>query len=133
MASRSATIVSRGRCCRPPPCRAPAASLPPSLPLSRRHRCAPAVWDDGIKAVSPAAKVGTLETRIADNSGDAAVLWQDAQHRFIQVYTGQAKAGLVAVEPMSGSTDCFNNGDGLVVLQAGEEWYGAFGVKMAEA
>lgn len=92
-----------------------------------------AVWDDGIKAVSPAGKVSTLETRIADSSGDAAVLWQDAQHRFIQVYTGQAKAGLVAVEPMSGSTDCFNNGDGLVVLQAGEEWYGAFGVKMAEA
>ena len=27
---------------------------------------------------------------------------------------------LVAIEPMSGSTDCFNNADGLVVLQAGE-------------
>jgi aldose 1-epimerase len=91
-------------------------------------------WDDGMKSVSPAAKVGTLETKIIDSaSGDAAVLWQDAQHRFIQVYTGQAAAGVVAVEPMSGSTDCFNNADGLIVLQAGEEWGGSFGVKMAAA
>lgn len=91
-------------------------------------------WDDGFKSVSPAAKVGTLETKIVDTaSGDAAVMWQDAQHRFIQIYTGQAAAGVVAVEPMSGSTDCFNNSDGLIVLQAGEEWSGSFGVKMATA
>ena len=31
-----------------------------------------------------------------------------------------------------GSTDCFNNADGLIVLQAGEEWAGAFGVKLAQ-
>ena len=91
-------------------------------------------WDDGFKSVSPAAKVGTLETKIIDTaSGDAAVMWQDAQHRFIQIYTGRAAAGLVAVEPMSGSTDCFNNSDGLIVLQAGEEWCGSFGVKMTTA
>ncbi len=91
-------------------------------------------WDDGFKCVSPAAKVGKLETKIIDTaSGDTAVMWQDAQHRFIQIYTGRAAAGLVAVEPMSGSTDCFNNSDGLIVLQAGEEWCGSFGVKMANA
>ena len=43
---------------------------------------------------------------------------------------GRHAEGLVAVEPMSGSTDCFNNGDGLVVLQAGEEWGGSFGVRL---
>ena len=105
---------------------------------------------------------------VDSGTGDAAVLWQDASHRFIQVYTGQAAAGVVAVEPMSvrtqpsappalcppllwqgkarycistarlvwmrrqGSTDCFNNADGLIVLQAGEEWVGAFGVKLAQ-
>ena len=38
---------------------------------------------------------------VDSGTGDAAVLWQDASHRFIQVYTGQAAAGVVAVEPMS--------------------------------
>jgi hypothetical protein len=34
------------------------------------------------------------------------VLWQNAQGRFIQV-TGLRDRGLIAVEPMSGQTDCF--------------------------
>ena len=104
------------------------------------------------------AVVGCCAGIVDSGTGDAAVLWQDASHRFIQVYTGQAAAGVVAVEPMSvrtqpsapcspllcwrqdlnsalgnqGSTDCFNNADGLIVLQAGEEWVGAFGVKLAQ-
>ena len=100
--------------------------------------------EQGFKSVSPAATVGTVETRpsppssfsalvllitssscpglhvatssrpvltlavvaccagiVDSGTGDAAVLWQDASHRFIQVYTGQAAAGVVAVEPMS--------------------------------
>ena len=42
---------------------------------------------------------------VDSGTGDAAVLWQDASHRFIQVYTGQAAAGVVAVEPMSVRTN----------------------------
>ena len=93
-------------------------------------------WDDAFKAISPVASAASqLETRITDGpdaaSGDTAVLWQDAAGcRFVQVYTGQREHGLVAVEPMSGQADCFNNGDGLVVLQAGEEWATAFGCRL---
>ena len=69
-----------------------------------------------------------LDSGITDNSLAAVVLWQDAQCRFIHVYTGFHNKGMVAVEPMSGQTDCFNNGDGLVVIQAGEVWETAFGL-----
>eukprot|EP01051_Picozoa_sp_SAG22_P013971 SAG22_NODE_1631_length_3936_cov_2.342716_4_plen_97_part_00 len=52
----------------------------------------------GFKAVSPAKAVGVLETRLRDGAtGDVTVMWQDASHRFIQVYTGRAKDGLVAI------------------------------------
>ena len=54
---------------------------------------------------------------IAGTTGDVCVVWQAKQCRFVQVYTGQRQNGIVAVEPMSGQADCFNNGDGLVVLQ----------------
>ena len=88
-------------------------------------------WDDAFKAISSSATVPRLETRIMDQqTNDVAVLWQDMHCRFVQVYTGQREHSLVAVEPMSGQTDCFNNGDGLVVLQAGEEWQTSFGCYM---
>lgn len=88
-----------------------------------------AFWDDGFKALGSITAVPKLKTRIVDGkSKDVAVLWQEAQCRFIQIYTGEREAGVVAVEPMSGCTNCFNNGDGLVVLQAGEEWETSFGV-----
>ena len=58
------------------------------------------------------------------------VVWQDAQCRFIQVYTGLRERRALAIEPMSGQTDCFNNGDGLVVLQAGETWETSFGARL---
>ena len=92
-------------------------------------------WDDGFKATASTRAVPRLETRVLDsctidNSHATVVLWQDAQCRFIQVYTGLRGRGLVAVEPMSGQTDCFNNGDGLVVIQAGEVWETAFGLRL---
>ena len=88
-------------------------------------------WDDGFKALASVQSVPRLETRIVDDvkGGAAILLWQGPQCRFIQVYTGMRDLGVVAVEPMSGQTDCFNNGDGLVVLQAGETWETAFGVR----
>ena len=90
-------------------------------------------WDDCLKSVSALAVDARIHTRIVNASTtDVYILWQDAAaYKFIQVYTGRASNGLVAVEPMSGSTDCFNNGDGLIVLQAKEEWRGSFGVTMA--
>ena len=89
-------------------------------------------WDDGFKAVTSTQSVPRLETRVTDDMGEKPgsdiLLWQDPTCRFIQVYTGLRDRGAVAIEPMSGQTDCFNNGDGLVVLQAGERWETAFGV-----
>ena len=74
------------------------------------------------KRNSPYRSTKRVQTFVASRALIIRIRWQ--------VYTGRAKDGLVAVEPMSGSTDCFNNGDGLVVLQAGEEWAGSFGVRL---
>ena len=88
-------------------------------------------YDDAFKALASVADVPQLETRIGDSAtGDVCVVWQAGQCRFVQVYSGQRQHGLVAVEPMSGQADCFNNGDGLVVLQAGEEWRTSFGCRL---
>lgn len=105
----------------------PSSDFTDGQPLGERY------WDDGFKATASANTVPRLETRVLDRSATgndlaALVLWQDAQCRFIQVYTGLRDKGLVAVEPMSGQTDCFNNGDGLVVIQPGEVWETAFGL-----
>ena len=89
-------------------------------------------WDDGFKATASSRNVSTLETRVQDSvgQGSTVVVWQDAQGRFIQVYTGLREQRALAIEPMSGQTDCFNNGDGLVVLQAGETWETSFGARL---
>ncbi|MEM7016125.1 MAG: hypothetical protein AAF512_02155 [Pseudomonadota bacterium] len=107
----------------------PSTDFTDGQPLGERY------WDDGFKATASTKAVPLLETRVLDSSTTgntlaAVVLWQEAQCRFIQVYTGLRDRGLVAVEPMSGQTDCFNNGDGLVVIQAGEVWETAFGLRL---
>ncbi len=106
----------------------PSAAFTEGLPLGEHY------WDDGFKAIASTRAVPRLETRVTDrveNVRDATiVLWQDSECRFIQVYTGLRDRGAVAIEPMSGQTDCFNNGDGLVVLQAGETWETAFGTRL---
>lgn len=61
-------------------------------------------------------------------------MWMDASYGYLQVYTDDdseghmARSG-VAVEPVSCAPDCFNNGDGLVVLEPGQTWRGAFGLR----
>jgi aldose 1-epimerase len=106
----------------------PSIDFTDGQPLGERY------WDDGFKATASTRAVPQLETRVIDSTMGSSratiVLWQDAQCRFIQVYTGLRDRGVIAVEPMSGQTDCFNNGDGLVVIQAGESWETAFGVRL---
>ena len=48
-----------------------------------------------------------------------------------QVYTGNAVG--VAVEPMSGQTNCFNNEAGIVVIEAGATWQGEFRFRVGSA
>lgn len=107
----------------------PSTDFTDGQPLGERY------WDDGFKATASTRAVPRLETRVLDSgttdtSLATVVLWQDAQCRFLQVYTGLRDRGLVAVEPMSGQTDCFNNGDGLVEIQAGEVWETGFGLRL---
>lgn len=107
----------------------PATAFREAQPLGDRY------WDDGFKAIASTKAVPTLETRVTEDGAGGSrvsdiVLWQDAQCRFIQIYTGLRDQGAVAIEPMSGQTNCFNNGDGLVVLQAGETWETGFGAHL---
>lgn len=61
------------------------------------------------------------EVTLRDPRGGPGVgLWMDAQHGWVQVFTGDklpalARASL-AVEPMTAPPDAFNSGEGLVVL-----------------
>lgn len=59
-------------------------------------------------------------------------IWADANHRWIQVYTGADRRDLgIAVEPMTCGPDAFNSdltNDGLVVLEPGESYQGRWGV-----
>jgi aldose 1-epimerase len=63
-----------------------------------------------------------------------AELWLDDRHRFVMVFSGDTlqprrrRQGL-AVEPMTAAPDAFNSGDGLVVLQPGEEWAASWGIR----
>ena len=62
-------------------------------------------------------------------------LWADAAFPWLQVFTAIAEDRKgevgIAVEPMSCPADAFNSGDGLVVLDPGEEWTGTWGISPA--
>lgn len=84
----------------------------------------PPIWDDGFSALSPPAECPSLVLRILDGD-DTMWLELGEGFRYIQVYSGNAEAGL-AVEPMSSATDSWNNLDGIIVLEAGKIWLGQF-------
>jgi aldose 1-epimerase len=62
----------------------------------------------------------------------AATLWADAAFPWLQVFTAIAEDRKgevgIAVEPMSCPADAFNSGDGLVVLEPGDDWTGTWGI-----
>ena len=64
---------------------------------------------------------------------DGLRLWWDRAHPYLQAFTGDSLAadrrrrGL-ALEPMSCPADAFNSGEGLVVLEPGASWTGAWGI-----
>ena len=92
----------------------------------------PTYYDDGYKSLSNAMHCFPLTTKIYDRATDqTVVLWQDANFPLVQVFTGSTTAfneSAVAVEPMSGMTDAYNNHDHLSILSDGETWSGRFGV-----
>ena len=90
----------------------------------------PTFYDDEYKSLSSGSLCSsTTQTIINDqDSGQAVVLWQDFDNRFVHVFTGYTDEGSVAVEPMSGMADAFNNHDGLSTISDGQSWEGSMGV-----
>lgn len=71
---------------------------------------------------------GEGKTRLIDQARNIAiVLWQDKSYPYLQAYTPESRKS-IAIEPMSAATDAFNSGEGLAVLQPGEEFRGEYAV-----
>ena len=93
----------------------------------------PTFFDDEFKPVQPYnPECGVIETRLYDQpTKQTVVLWQDASFRLVHVFTGSESLfhqDAVAIEPMSGMADAYNNHDHLSVLSGGETWSGSVGV-----
>ena len=92
----------------------------------------PTFYDDEYKVLKSPNECSRLETKLYDPDNDqTVVLWQDSNFRFIQLFTGSTSLfgeGAVAIEPMSGMADSYNNHDHLSILSGGEVWSGEFGV-----
>lgn len=82
-------------------------------------------------------EAGRAEVVVRDaRTGDATVLWMDASHRWVQVFTGDALPAhareSLAVEPLTAPPDAFNSGDDVVVLaptgSAGDELSVSWGI-----
>jgi aldose 1-epimerase len=59
-------------------------------------------------------------------------VWFEETFRYLQVFTiedlpGTGQPG-IAVEPMTCAADAFNSGNGLIVLEPGGTWTGAWGI-----
>ncbi len=78
-------------------------------------------------------KPGTAVAELADPAeGVALRVWQEtgpAKYNFMVAFTPPQR-GSVAIEPMTCSTNAFNNGDGLLVLQPGEVFEARHGVQL---
>jgi len=93
----------------------------------------PTLYDDAFKAAASVAQCPVIKTEIHDSEG-VSVLWQDANYRFIQVFTGSKifwGDSAIAVEPQSAKTNAFNNHEHLTILSDGEQFSGSYGVYVA--
>ena len=87
----------------------------------------PTAYDDEYKTTLPPSMCGQIKTKLYDpDSEKTVVLYQSENMRFLQVFTGIV--GTVAMEPMSGMADAFNNHDYLSTLSGKEVWQASFGV-----
>ena len=88
----------------------------------------PTFYDDELKprfATNPDCEM--FRTILYDPPTEQIVaLTQDRSFPFVHIFTGYENA--VAMEPMSGMADAYNNHDGLTVLSGGETWTGSVGV-----
>jgi aldose 1-epimerase len=97
--------------------------------LRRGPRLGARRLDDAFTGLTRTDGMAAVELRIK-RSG--ARIWFDQSFGYVQVFTpSELIAGQVgvAVEPMSCPADAFNTGTGLVVLEPGAAWTGAWGIQ----
>lgn len=77
---------------------------------------------------------GLARVQLTAPDGHAVTLWADDHYEYLMIFTGDAlsdpgrrRQGL-AVEPMSCAPNALASGDGLVTLEPGETWTGAWGI-----
>jgi aldose 1-epimerase len=96
--------------------------------LRRGRRLRATRFDDGFTGLLTQDGRGVAELRTP--SGGARV-WFEETFRFLQVFTVDAltrdQPG-VAIEPMTCAPNAFNTGAGLIVLEPGGAWTGAWGI-----
>ena len=83
----------------------------------------PTFYDDEFK---PAVtnSYNYMITKLYDEPTEQTIsLWQDPNFRLVHIFTGNV--GTIAIEPMSGMADAYNNHDHLSVLSGGETWKGS--------
>mmetsp|Transcript_23738 Transcript_23738/g.54731 ORF Transcript_23738/g.54731 Transcript_23738/m.54731 type:complete len:387 (+) Transcript_23738:135-1295(+) len=98
----------------------------------------PTYMDDEFRLTPSIHACPNLEVAITDVAANnvTTVLFADPQFRYLQIYTGAMEnwgESSIAVEPMVGKADAFNNGDGLQVLSADTTFEGTFGFKVRQA
>jgi len=78
---------------------------------------------------------GRAWTRLSRPDGSTASLWVDEGYPFVELYTGhtlspdRARRGL-GTEPMTCAPDGFNNEEGLIILEPGDETSATWGVRI---
>jgi aldose 1-epimerase len=109
---------------------APVAGTP--YDFRRRKRIGPTTMDTAFKDVRRGAD-GLATVSFTRPGGHDVRLWMDSSYAYLQVYTDDGPTGHpprsgLTVEPVSCAPNCFNTGDGLVVLQPGATWRGTWGL-----
>jgi len=114
----------------------PVAGTP--FDLSGSPRVGDLDLDTPYRDVTPDAE-GLRRTRFTAPDGSATELWQDPSFGYAQVFTPRnfprdGVVGLaVAAEPMTAPPNALATGEGLIWLEPGERWSGAWGVRRLEA
>jgi aldose 1-epimerase len=80
---------------------------------------------------------GRAEVRLMAPSGHGTVLWVDASHPYVMVFTGDSlpperRRQGVAVEPMTAPPNALATGEDLVVLEPGASWSVSWGIYAVE-
>lgn len=85
--------------------------------------------DDAFTSITADAGHGSVQMTVG---GRGATVWFDPVFQYVQVFTPDLVAGGlpgIAVEPMTCPADAFNTGAGLIVLEPGSVWTGAWGIR----